>query len=81
MIERFNQSLKTNAGWYGSLLAGVYAPDTVADALTEPDVVLVVTPVRLQELARQYLVPGEAIRVSVLPSPTAKDAKALARVE
>jgi zinc protease len=79
MIERFGQSLKTNGGWYGMLLAGAYAPDTVNDALAEPDVLKAVTPARLQELARQYLVPGKAIRISVLPSASATDAKALAQ--
>jgi hypothetical protein len=38
-----------------------------------------VTPARLQELARQYLVPDKSIRISVLPSAEAKDAKTLAR--
>lgn len=81
MIERFSQSLKTNGGWYGMLLAGAYAPGTVDDALAEPEVLRAVTPARLQELARQYLVPGKAIRISVLPSSNAKDAKALAKAE
>ncbi len=81
MVERFNQALKTNGGWYGMLLAGAYAPETIDDALAEPAVVQAVTPARLQELARQYLVPGKAIRISVLPSKDAKDAKALARKE
>lgn len=79
MIERFGQALKTNGGWYGMLLAGAYAPETIEDALTEPEVLKAVTPARLQQLARQYLVPDKSIRISVLPSASAKDAKALAQ--
>lgn len=79
MIERFAQSLKTNGGWYGLLLAGAYSPETINDALAEPDVLMGVTPARLRELARQYLVPDKSIRISVLPSAEAKDVKTLAR--
>lgn len=81
MIERFGQSLKTNSGWYGLLLAGAYAPATIEDALSEPDVVRAVTPERVQELARQYLEPGKAIRISVLPGSGAKDAKTLEQTQ
>ncbi len=79
MIERFNQSLKTNGGWYSLLLGSAYSPNSVNDALTEPEVLMGVTPARLQEIARKYLVPGKSIRISVLPGTEAKDAKALAR--
>src|SRR3546814_8876131 len=72
MVERFRQSLKTNRGWYGMMLAAAYSPETINDALTEVEVVQGVTPARLQELARQYLVPDKAMRISVVPSATAK---------
>src|SRR3546814_8488712 len=59
MVERFRQSLKTNRGWYGMMLAAAYSPETINDALTEVEVVQGVTPARLQELARQCLVPDK----------------------
>src|SRR3546814_7586276 len=55
MVERFRQSLKTNRGWYGMMLAAAYSPETINDALTEVEVVQGVTPARLPALARQYL--------------------------
>src|SRR3546814_4856286 len=70
MVERFRQSLKTNRGWYGMMLAAAYSPETINDALTEVEVVQGVTPARLQELARQYLVPDKAKRISAVPSDT-----------
>src|SRR3546814_1973265 len=45
------------------MLAAAYSPETINDALTEVEVVQGVTPARLQELARQYLVPDKAMRI------------------
>src|SRR3546814_20820235 len=39
MVERLRQSLKTNRGWYGMMLAAAYSPEKINDAPTEVEVV------------------------------------------
>src|SRR3546814_19069977 len=64
MVERFRQSLKTNRGWYGMMLAAAYSAQTTNHAPTEVEGVQGVTPARLQEHASHYLVHDKAMRHS-----------------
>src|SRR3546814_3375918 len=63
MVERFRQSLKTNRGGYGMMLSAAYSPETIHHALRQVGVVQGATPARLQNPARQDLLPDKATRL------------------
>lgn len=77
MIEHSRQSLKSNYGWYRLMLGAAYEPGSIGDALKDVEVFESVTPALVQQLARRYLSPDKAIRISVMPSAAAQDSKAL----
>lgn len=81
MIEHSRQGLKTNYGWFRLMLGAAYEPSSINDALGDVEAYEKVTPELIQQLARRYLSPDKAIRISVVPSAQAADSSTLARKE
>lgn len=67
MLERYDNLLKSNAGWMTFVDRAQTEPDDINRFQRSKEVLLAVTPADLQAVARQYLTADGAVEVNVLP--------------
>ena len=67
MLEAYDNALKSNAGWLTLVDRAQTEPDRLERFIHGKERLRAITAKDLQALARQYLTPGGAVEVTVLP--------------
>jgi zinc protease len=74
LIEMFQNTLKTNAGWLALVGRAQTEPDRIERQIKAEERLRAVTAADIQALARQYLTANGAVPVTVLPEAQAAPA-------